>query len=36
MMVEVNNDWTAYLMSPWEVIEPGIHEYPFALKVSSS
>ncbi|KAI8639013.1 hypothetical protein BD408DRAFT_350762 [Parasitella parasitica] len=23
---------SAYLMSPWEVIEPGEHEYPFALK----
>ncbi|KAL9552848.1 hypothetical protein MBANPS3_003573 [Mucor bainieri] len=23
---------SAYLMSPWEVIEPGEHQYPFALK----
>ncbi|CEP07804.1 hypothetical protein [Parasitella parasitica] len=23
---------SAYLMSPWEMIEPGEHEYPFALK----
>lgn len=23
----------AYLMSSWEVIEAGDHEYPFALKV---
>lgn len=27
---------SAYLMSPWEVIEPGEHSYPFALKVTKT
>lgn len=25
--------FVAYLMTPWEVIEPGEHKFPFALKV---
>lgn len=28
--------YKAYLMSPWEVIEPGEHQYPFALKASEN